>query len=213
MKGSKSFSDEKKYTGEEFTRMLQSAGRGNTEIVNELLPLVYEKIRELAHHKLRFERNNHTLDTTELVHETYMKLVDQKEVEWQSYTHFLAIASLAMKRILIDYARKKNALKRGKNFQKTTIEPDKIALPDNKMSDSMGREVLAVNDALKKMEQFNKRGVQVVNYHFFGGMTWKEISEVMGISPVTVRRSWYAARLWLRRELQKTKLPHIVTRK
>jgi len=175
------------------------------------MPIVYDEMKAIAHEKLLFERDGHTLDTTALVHETYLKLVQQEEVEWQSRTHFLAIASLAMKRILINYAQKRNAIKRGGNFSQIEIDVDGIAADSENMSKKMADEILEIDKALKKMKKFNQRGSLIVDYHFFGGMTWKEISEVMGIATITVRRSWYTARLWLRRELKKNNFSDTLT--
>lgn len=190
------------------TRLLQSTKEGNKEVVHQLLPYVYDEMRNIAHQKLRFERDGHTLDTTALVHEAYFKLVNHEEVEWQSRTHFLAVAALAMKRILINYARKKKAQKRGRDHQKVDLDNfEDIEGSLQEMSDSMADEILALNEALKKMESFNQRGCRVVEYHFFGGLTWKEISEVMGLAPITVRRAWNVAKLWLRRELKETGMP------
>lgn len=200
---------EESYTKETVTRLLRSCQAGDKEAVNKLLPLVYDEMCNIAHQKLRFERDGHTLDTTALVHEAYFKLIDHEEVEWQSRAHFLAISALAMKRILINYAKRRNAVKRGGEYSKADIEMDEIAGKTEMMSDSMADELLVLDKALKRMEDFNKRGSRVVEYHFFGGLTWKEISEVMGIAPVTVRRAWYAARLWLRRELKKADLPNV----
>lgn len=195
------------HSKEAITQLLQSTQAGDQEAVNQLLPLVYDEMRSIASQKLKFERNGHTLDTTALVHEAYFKLVNHEEVEWQSRTHFLAIAALSMKRILINYAEKKKAIKRGGEFSR--VELKEIKSQVESMSDSMADQILALNDALKRMESFNQRGSRVVEYHFFGGLTWKEISEVMGIAPITVRRAWNVAKLWLRRELKETGLPSL----
>lgn len=193
-------SEERAYDKQALTRMLQASQAGDKEAVNELLPLVYDEMRNIAHQKLRFERIGHTLDTTALVHEAYFKLIDHERVEWQSRAHFLGVAAMAMKRILINYAEKKNAVKRGGEYSR--VEADEFEDPENDwMTDSRAEEILALNEALERMKEFNRRGAEVVDYHFFGGLTWKEISEIMGIAPITVRRSWQAAQLWLRREL------------
>ena len=186
------------------TRLLQSSRAGDKEAVNRLFPLVYDEMRQIARQKLRFERNGLTLDTTALVHETYFKLVNHDRVEWQSRAHFLAVSAMAMKRILINYAEKKRAVKRGGEFSRVELNQVEGALEE--MSDRMADEILALNIALRKMETFNKRGSKVVEYHFFGGLTWKAISEVMGIAPITVRRAWQVARLWLKRELKDSEL-------
>ncbi|NBC27971.1 MAG: RNA polymerase subunit sigma-70 [Bacteroidetes bacterium] len=189
------------------TRLLKSSSAGDKEAVNQLLPLVYDQMRSIAHNKLKFERNGHTLDTTALVHEAYFKLINHEEVEWQSRAHFLAISALAMKRILINYAEKKKAVKRGGNYSR--VELRQVEGSVESMSDSMASQILALKEALQRMEEFNERGSRVVDYHFFGGLTWKEISEVMGIAPITVRRAWNASKLWLRRELKETGLPEL----
>lgn len=206
MSGSKSNNEKRDRSKKAVTQLLRSTQAGDKEAVNKLLPLVYDEMRNIAHQKLRFERQGHTLDTTALVHEAYFKLINHDEVEWQSRAHFLAIAALAMKRILINYAERRNAVKRGGEYSRSDVEMEKIKGPKIKMSESMADEILALNDALKRMSTFNERGSHVVEYHFFGGLTWKEISEVMGIAPITVRRAWYSARLWLRRELNETGL-------
>lgn len=185
------------------TRLLEATRAGDKGAVNELLPYVYEEMRSIAHQKLRFERNGHTLDTTALVHEAYFKLINHDKVNWQSRAHFLAIAALAMKRILVNYAEQRNAVKRGGEYSR--VELDDIEDPAGLLTDSMADDILALNEALKRMKAFNDRGSKVVEYHYFGGLTWKEISEVMGIAPITVRRAWNAAKLWLKRELKDDK--------
>ena len=213
MSGRKSYNSKRDYSKQAVTQLLRSSQAGDKEAVNELLPLVYDEMCSIAHQKLRFERRSHTLDTTALVHEAYFKLINHDEVEWQSRAHFLGIAALAMKRILINYANRRKAVKRGGEYSRANIEMEEIEDPSQMMSESMADEILALNDALKRMEKFNDRGSRVVEYHFFGGLTWKEISEVMGVAPITVRRAWYAARLWLRRELKETGLPSISVKK
>jgi RNA polymerase sigma factor (TIGR02999 family) len=193
-------SEEKGHHVQNATQLLQASQAGDQQAINDLMPLVYGEMKNIAHQKLRFERNGHTLDTTALVHEAYFKLINHEEVEWQSRAHFLGVAALAMKRILINYAEYKQAVKRGGDYSR--VELDEIKDPDSVMiSDSMAEEILALNTALNRMKAFNERGSLVVEYHFFGGLTWDEISTIMGIAPITVRRAWNAARLWLSREL------------
>lgn len=200
-----------KYSKERITQLLKSSQAGDKEAVNQLLPLLYDEMRSMAHQKLKFERNGHTLDTTALVHETYFKLIEHEKVEWQSRAHFLAISALSMKRILINYAEKRKAVKRGGEFAR--VELEEVEGQIENMSETMADEILALNEALKKMEEFNQRGSRVVEYHFFGGLTWKEISEVMGIAPITVRRAWNVAKLWLRRELKDISMPSLTVRR
>jgi len=202
--------EKKTYTKQAATQLLQATQAGDKEAVNQLLPMVYDEMRKIARQKLRFERDGHTLDTTALVHEAYFKLINYDKIEWESRTHFLGIAALAMKRILINYAERRNAIKRGGNYSR--IELEEIEDPTEMMSESMAEEILALNGALKRMKEFNERGSKVVEYHFFGGLTWKEISEVMGIAPITVRRAWKVAKLWLKKELKKTGLPRLTVK-
>lgn len=211
MGGNRSNFDNTAYSKQAITQLIKSARSGDKEVVNQLLPLLYNEMSSMAHQKLRFERNGHTLDTTALVHETYFKLINHNEVEWQSRAHFLAISALAMKRILINYAEKKMAAKRGGELAK--VELDDVEGQIENMSEMMADEILALNEALKKMEEFNQRGCLVVEYHFFGGLTWNEISEVMGIAPITVRRAWNVAKLWLRRELKETNMPGLIVKR
>lgn len=191
------------------TDLLRASQAGDKEAADRLMPLVYDEMRTIAHQKLRFERKNHTLDTTALVHEAYFKLINHDEVEWQSRTHFLAIAALAMKRILINYANRRKAVKRGGKYSRANVKMNEIEDPNNEqMSVSMADKILALDEALERMKKFNERGSRVVEYRFFGGLTYKEISEVMGIAPITVRRAWNVAKLWLRRELKDNDIPN-----
>ena len=182
------------------TRLLMEARGGNTEALNQLMPLVYEELRALASEKLRFERSGHTLGPTALVHEAYFRLVDQREVQWQSRAHFFALAAQAMRRILINHAEKRQAAKRGGTAQKVPLHD---LLDDEKMGawPAQAESILAIDAALARLAQFNARGAQVVEYRFFGGLKYEEIAEVMGLSVITVRRAWSAAQAWLRREL------------
>lgn len=183
--------------------LLARASRGDREAFDELVPVVYDELELLARSKLRAEREGHTLDTTGLVHEAYLKLVQQTDVRWQSRTHFFAIASQAMRRILIDYARQKTAKKRGERpvaVDLRALDRGEIALAGaNAEADALA--VVALDDALTRLADFNPRGAQIIERWFFGGLTQSEIADVMGLSEKTVRRSWQVARAWLRREL------------
>ena len=182
---------------DQITALLSQASGGNVDALNRLIPLVYDELRRLAHHRLRHERSDHTLNTTALVHEAYLKLVEQTRVEWKSRAHFYAIAAQAMQRILINYATMKKAEKRGGGAAHVPLEDVPIALDD-----AQADELIALDGALTRLGEFNKRGADVVTYRFFGGLTHDEIAEVMGTSSITVRRAWDAARIWLRRELR-----------
>ena len=186
----------------EITRALHDASRGNREAFDRLLPLVYDELKRLARGQLRMEREGHTLDTTALVHEAYLKLVDQDRVEWQSRAHFYAVASSAMRRILIDYAKGRNAQKRGGGAAHESLDESGRALSRSlALAAEGGVDLLALNDALDRLAAFDARGASVVEYRFFGGMSHTEIAEVLGVSEITVRRLWQASKAWLRRAM------------
>ena len=178
----------------EITRLLLNWSGGEREALDRLIPLVYSQLRQMAHARLREERPDHTLNTTALVHEAYVKLVDINQVQWHDRAHFLAMASRLMRRILVDYWRKKKAYKRGGEFQQ--IELDEALL----MSSARPETVLDLDDALARLERLNPRQSEVIEYRYFGGMTSEETAEVLGISRATVERDLRAARAWLARE-------------
>lgn len=178
------------------TELLEHASGGNADAFNQLFPLVYEELRVIARGRLRSERDGHTLNTTALVHEAYLKLIDQTRVQWQNRAHFFAIASRAMRRILINYAEMRKAGKRGGGAAHVPLDEAGIALTESQVD-----ELLALDDALNRLRTFNEEGADVVVYRFFGGLNYDEIAEVAGISAITARRRWTAARAWLRREL------------
>jgi len=182
------------------TRLLHRLREDDADVLDRLMPLVYDELREMAHHKLRFERADHTLNTTALVHEAYLKLVDQRQANWQSRTHFFAIAARVMRRILVDYARRRQAQKRGGQRTRVSIQRalDEAAFM---FSEERAAALLALDQALDQLATFNERGCQVVEYRVFGGLTHAEVANVMGLSPITVRRAWTTAKTWLRREL------------
>lgn len=175
----------------QITVLLQRLREGDRSVIDALLPVVYGHLKSLAHRQLRGERAGHTLNTTALVHEAYLKLVGQAEVEWQNRVHFLAVAAQAMRRILVDYARARLAEKRGGGMAVITLNEElhgEYARPE---------ELVALDEALTRLKALDGRQAAVVEYHFFGGLTHQEIAEVMGISEPTVRRDWRAARAWL----------------
>jgi RNA polymerase sigma factor (TIGR02999 family) len=178
------------------TQLLAEASGGNTDALNRLFPLVYEELRRVAHGRLRAERAGHTLNTTALVHEAYIRLVGQSRVQWQDRAHFFAVAATAMRRILINYAQMRRAAKRGGGAANVGFDDVAILLDDRDVD-----ELLALDEALQRLKAFNERGADVIAYRFFGGLTHDEIAEVMGTSTVTVRRAWTAAKSWLHREL------------
>ena len=184
------------------TRLLEEASSGNRVAFDRLMPLVYDELRALARHKLKVEAVGHTLSPTALVHEAYLHLVQQDRVEWRSRSHFFAVAAQAMRRILINYARMKKRHKRGSGAVHVDLEEaDTLVLAAFSFTDDQAAELIALDDALQRLREFNGEGAEVVEYRFFGGMEYRDIAEVMGVSEVTARRRWAAARAWLRSEL------------
>ena len=183
-------------TSSPVTEILQQARAGDRQAMDRLVSLVYDELHALAHRKLAFEQPGHTLQTTALVHEAYLKLVDQTRVDWQNRTHFFAVAALAMRRILVNHAEGRQAAKRGGALAPLELEESHavVAVPDDR--------ILALDEALTRLAQFNERGARVVEYRFFGGLGYDESAAIMGLSAITVRRSWETARAWLKRELE-----------
>jgi len=184
------------HTGDqgEVTRLLGELGRGDKDAVNQLLPLVYDELHRLARSYFRRERGEHTLQPTALVHEAYIKLVDQ-HTPLESRGHFLAVAATQMRRILLDYARKHHAARRGGAGQKVLLE-DTMAISHQNPVD-----IIALDAALLKLHALDADQSQVVELRFFGGLSVEETAEVMGNSPATVKRAWSSARAFLHREI------------
>ena len=178
----------------EITRLLLNWSGGQRDALDQLIPLVYSQLRQMAHARLREERAGHTLNTTALVHEAYAKLVDINQVQWHDRAHFLAMASRLMRRILVDYWRKKKAYKRGGEYQHVELD-EALMMPETRPET-----VLDLDDALKRLDQFSPRQSEVIEHRYFGGMTSEETAEVLGISRATVERDLRAARAWLARE-------------
>lgn len=176
--------------------MLLEMRSGGRESMDELLPLVYDELRRLAGNYLKRERGSHTLQPTALVHEAYIRMIGQNDIDWQNRAHFFGVSARLMRQILIDYARTKNRLKRGGEFM-TQIELDSA------VSFNVKREidVVAVDEALTKLEELDERQSRIVEMKFFGGMTIEEIAEVLDISSATVKREWSSAKLLLARML------------
>ncbi|MGE0439219.1 MAG: ECF-type sigma factor [Gemmatimonadales bacterium] len=186
----------------DITRLLHQAGSGTPGAFDRLLPLVYQELARIARGRLRYEASGHTLNTQALVHEAYLKLVDQNRAAWQSRQHFYAVASEAMRRILIDYAKGRRAAKRGGAARRIPLdEAADVADANQLLSDDQALELLALDDALSRLAAFNPDGATVVQYRFFGGLATEEVAEVMGVSERTVRRLWTVAKAWLRQEL------------
>jgi RNA polymerase sigma factor (TIGR02999 family) len=182
---------------EQLTELLREASGGNVDALNRLFPVVYEELKQLARARMRAEREGHTLSATALVHEAYLKLVDQSRVEWRNRAHFFAVASRAMRRILMNHARERRAAKRGGGALQVELEDVNLALADEQLDD-----LIALDEAIDRLREFNPRGADVVVYRFFGGLSHDEIAEVVGLSAISVRRAWSAARTWLHKELR-----------
>src|SRR5262245_52319374 len=179
----------------EVTQMLLAWGDGDPHALDTLLPLTYEELRRLARRYLQRERPEHTLQPTALVHEAYLRLVDQKEVRWQNRAHFLGIAAEAMRRILVEHARAHRRAKRGGGPRRVSLE-DTVGL-----SNERGLDLVALDDALASLAALDPRKSRVVELRFFGGLTTEETAQVLGVSTATVERELYVAKLWLRRAL------------
>ena len=180
---------------EQATRMLIDWSNGNREAAAGLMPLVYDELRRLARGYLQRERADHTLQATGLVHEAYLRLVDQKTTTWQNRAHFFGVAAQLMRRILVDHARRHRTEKRGGEW--TKVEFDEALAP----SATRGLDVIALDDALQDLAKLNPQHSQIVELRFFGGMTTEELAEVLDVSPRTVQREWRMARAWLRRQI------------
>ena len=179
------------------TRLLNDLSAGRTEAMAELLPLVYADLRQRARRYMRQERSCHTLQPTALVHEAFLRLVDQRSVRWQNRSHFLAIASTAMRRILVDYARTHSRAKRGSGY---AVEPLDDAEPGAAV-DIDRVDVIALDVALNRLARRDPQQAQVVELRYFGGLSVDEAAQVLGVSAATVNRDWAMARAWLFVEL------------
>lgn len=179
----------------EVTQALVELSDGDRAAFDRLLPMVYEHLKRLAERELRQERGDHTLSPTALVHEAYLKLVELDRINWRGRAHFFGACAQAMRRILISYARMKKADKRGKGAEHVPI--DNVVLA----AQSRPHDLMAVGNALAKLEEMNERQARIVECRFFAGLGVTETAEALGISPATVKREWTVARAWLNREL------------
>ena len=179
----------------DLTQLLESLSGGDAAAADRLMPHVYGALQRIAHRQLRGERAGHTLDTSALVHEAYLKLVRQDGVAWQNRAHFFAVAAMAMRRILINYAHQRRAAKRGGGQAPATFVED--VYPDETPPEAL----IALDEALDRLAALDERQSRVVTYRFFGGLTHEEVAEALGVSVPTVRRDWRLARAWLAREL------------
>jgi RNA polymerase sigma factor (TIGR02999 family) len=177
------------------TQLLLAWREGDRSALDRLMPLVYEELRRLAAHYMRGERTGHTLQTTALVNEAYLRLVDHKNIQWQNRTHFFAVASQAMRRVLVDHARSRGYAKRGGGSHRVTFDEGAL------ISHEQDPDLLALDEALSRLSAIDPRKAQIVELRYFGGLSVEETAEVLKVSAVTVMREWSKAKAWLFREL------------
>jgi RNA polymerase sigma-70 factor (ECF subfamily) len=182
---------------EEVSQLLKEWSNGDEAALDKVMPVVYQELRRLAHHYMRRERPGHTLQTTALVNEAYMRLADYKKMRWQSRAHFFAVAAQVMRRILVEQARSKHFAKRGGGAEKISLDETVV------VSTGRSAEVIAVDDALTELESWDPRKGRIVELRFFGGLSIEETAEVLKVSPTTVQREWRSAKAWLYKAISK----------
>jgi RNA polymerase sigma factor (TIGR02999 family) len=180
--------------GADVTQLLLAWNGGDQSALDNLMPLVYEELRRLARNHLRFEHRAQTLQPTAVVNDAYMRLIDQKRVNWQNRAHFFGAAAQIIRRLLVDHARARGRLKRGGNLVSVTLNEELIAAPAS-------RDVLALDDALSRLAKLDAQQARVVELRFFAGLSIEETAEAMRVSAATIKRDWATARAWLYREL------------
>jgi RNA polymerase sigma factor (TIGR02999 family) len=183
----------------EITRLLQGWRSGDRKALDALLPVVYRELQRLAHFQLRKERPDHTLQSAALVNEAYLRMVGLNAPQWEGRSHFFAIAAQQMRQILVDYARRHRAGKRGGQAEKLSLDDTGFFEPGR----SPNVDVVALDDAMNALAKIDPRKARVVELRFFGGLNFDEASEVLKISAITVQRDWYSARAWLHREMSR----------
>ncbi len=179
------------------TQLLRAWRQGDAAALDQLVPVVYQKLRRLARHYMAGQRPGHTLQATALVNEAYMRLVDCEQVNWKDRAHFFAISARMMRRVLVEFARARQYQKRGAGARKTSLDEGVIASPQR------GQDLVALDDALQALAAEYPRQAQVVELRFFGGLNVEETAEVLHVSAITVMRDWQLAKVWLARELKK----------
>jgi RNA polymerase sigma factor (TIGR02999 family) len=181
--------------------LLLDARTGDAKAVDRVFPLVYDELRRLAHRQLRREPDGHTLVTTELVHQAYLRLVGQTRVQWEGRAHFMAVAATAMRRILVDHARSHGSLKRGGMLRRVPMESVELA------TEGRAELLIALDEALDRLRLLDERQAKVVECRFFAGMTEEETADALAIAPRTARRDWVKAKTWLFQEIYPDELP------
>jgi RNA polymerase sigma factor (TIGR02999 family) len=183
----------------EVTQLLVAWGNGDQAALDQLMPLVYSELHRLAHRHIRKERPGHTLQTSALLNEAFVRLVDVRDVQWQSRAHFFGIAAQMMRRILVDYARSRRYAKRGGDARQVSFDEELI------VSRQLSADVVELHDALNELAGIDERKSKVVELKFFGGLSIEETAEVLGVSPGTVMRDWTLAKAWLRLAMRRGK--------
>jgi RNA polymerase sigma-70 factor, ECF subfamily len=183
-------------SGADVTTLLNRLASGDPDAAGQLIPLIYDELRRLAFRRLRHQRPGHTLEATALVHEAYLKLADRPNAKWQNRAHFFAVASRAMRQILVDYARSQHRIRRGGRRQKVSLDKVLLVAPDRT------EELLCIHELLSRLEELDPRQGRIVELRYFAGLTTDETAEVLGISPKTVQREWNMAKAWLYGELK-----------
>ncbi len=182
----------------DITRLLIAWSDGRREALDDLMPMVYADLRRVAAGYMRREGAGHALQPTALVHEAYVRLIDQKQVKWRNRAHFFGVAAGLMRRILVDHARRRRAEKRGGDWERVTLTGDEVATDAHKEID-----VLALDEALERLAEFDPQQERIVELRYFGGLTIEETAEIVGISAATVVREWTIAKAWLRADLSR----------
>jgi RNA polymerase sigma-70 factor (ECF subfamily) len=180
---------------QQVTQLLVAWGGGDRAALDELMPLVYGELRRLAHRCMKRERPGHTMQTSGLVNEAYLRLVDQKNINWQGRAHFFGIAARLMRQVLVDYARRRRYAKRGDDARRVPLDEAMI------VSKERAADVVALDDALKSLAEIDPRQSQIVELRFFGGLSIEETAEVLAVSPGTVMRDWTLAKAWLHKAI------------
>jgi RNA polymerase sigma factor (TIGR02999 family) len=180
---------------DEISQLLADWTNGDQSALDKLMPLVYDHLRRMAHHYMSHERPDHTLQTTALVNEAYLRLINQKRAHWQNRAQFFGIAAQIMRRILVDHARSNARTKRGGGGREVSL--DEAA----SLSPTRAADIIALDDALKRLAQNDPRKCQIVELRYFGGLSVEEAAEVLKIAPITVKRDWLVAKAWLHREI------------
>jgi RNA polymerase sigma factor (TIGR02999 family) len=183
-------------TGDDLTGLLHDWCEGDKAALDRLTPIVYDELRRMAHRYIQSERDGHTLQTTALVNEAYLRLAGQQKVDWQNRAHFFAVTAQVMRHILIDHARRRRYAKHGGEMQQVSLDEANVMSPER------ATELIALDDALDELQQLDPRKSRVVELRYFGGLSLEETAEVLEISLMTVRRDWRAAKAWLFRRMK-----------